>query len=172
MKFPLDRKKAAFLGLGLFVVVLLIIVFVVKNTNSTAPQTDATTVVEEVVKETSDEQAAQPAPAISQPVKSTPAKTNTPVVVKAPASSCKPSLSISKNNQLRALVLKWNPCMNEDFQLYHIYRNNAVIEKSGNKNMANYVDKNLVNGTTYVYKVCVTQKLSPMSCSNSVSSVF
>lgn len=163
-----SSKKRLLIGVFALLAVVLLILFVKSNT-SPAPLEELT---ENAVTEAGENKMATPPSSQAVP-KTTSTKTVKSVTpVKTSSRGCTLSLTVSKNEQLRALVPKWNACSSADFQLYTLYRNNAVIHKSSNKNLANYVDKNLVSGSTYTYKVCVSQKLSPVTCSNTVSFKF
>ena len=106
-------------------------------------------------------------------------KQDSTIITKKLQNGCQPGLTGERSDQYRAILLKWHPCPNDDFQYYKVvksslnsdpsYPNDDVILSTANKDRANFIDKTVAPGTTYHYRVCVVQKLKNISCGNSVS---
>jgi len=115
------------------------------------------------------------APKVIKPTTVT--KTTTPS-----SSDCRPGLSARKSQELRAILLDWSTCSNEDFQFYKVvrsisnlnpsYPNDSVISSSSNRSFANFVDKVVAPNETYNYRVCVVHRVQKVTCGNVVSITF
>jgi hypothetical protein len=97
----------------------------------------------------------------------------------AESTSCSPNVNVRKDEKLNGNVVSWAPCKSEDFQFYKLmrsithsnptYPSDTVVLSSSNKNVSNYVDKNIPWGSTYYYRMCVVERLQKVSCGNVAS---
>lgn len=140
---------------------------------------------EEVIDEEADEESEEKTvtvPKVTTP--SAPAETaSTAPAPKAPTGGgCYPSLSGRKDSKFNAIVLSWTTCSNDDFQFYKLvksstnpypaYPSDKVISSSANPGTSNHIDKTVARAMTYHYRVCVVQRLSKVTCGNSVSITY
>ena len=112
------------------------------------------------------------------PKATTPTPKPTPAVTTA-SNGCRPGLSGKKSSDLRAILLNWSTCSNEDFQFYKVvksalntnptYPGSTVVLSSPNRSVTNFVDKAVAAGNTYYYRVCVVQRLNNNTCGNSIA---
>jgi len=155
----------------LIIAVLILMLIGVSYYYSQAPKTVN---LDEMEADVSDEVVEEE---VAAPVVTTPTPTPAPVAITPTKvyKSCTPDFSAEKSKVLRGIILRWDTCPDEDFQLYKLVRSNIdpipsylennVIYSSSNKDAGSYVDSNLVSGTDYYYRICAFKRLEKPSCS-------
>lgn len=172
------KDQAIHITLALIIVILLS-VFLIKKGGAPTPDLnrnhfeEVTEIEYEILPASAMKKKTTPAPQVTAKI------TKEPTIPATKTGSCKPSISGKKDAAYNAILINWTACESDDFQFYKVvksslktnpsYPADPIIVSTSNRHTTNFIDKVVANRTTYYYRACVVERLSKVTCGNTIA---